>query len=378
MVAFDDGRNLADRFRVHASLCSSPLYAELLVNLATDWEAGGVVRQACAGWEGSPAGSVVQLRLLAGVHRLVLQGRAPGLQPYYPSVGGREPPVGAWAVVRDVIAANLDELRSGLALAPQTNEVGRAAALAVGLLDAAWRSGLREIRLLEVGASAGLNLLVDRFRIEAEGWSWGPPRSPVRLPGAVVGNIVARPVVIRSRRGCDLAPVDASSPEGALLLSSYVWPDQLERFQRLQAALQAAAQHPVRVEAGAAGPWLERVLDEPVADRVLTVVWHSVTRMYWPPSEVARVNAAIARAGSRFPLAHVQLEYADPGPPATVAVPACAAAAAACPSRAPAAGPRLSVEVWRRGEPDGRRTDIAQVADHGVPVRLRDGVTIPP
>ncbi len=354
------------------------MYADLLTHLAQDWQGGGVVRQACAGWEDSPAGSVVQLRLLAGVHRLVLQGRAPGLQPFYPSVGGDASPVGAWAAVRDVIAANLDELRAGLALPPQTNEVGRAAALVVGLVDAVWRSDLRDVRLVEVGASAGLNLLVDRFRIHAEGWSWGPAGSPVDLVAAIRGPVVPQPLRIRSRRGCDLSPIDASSPEGALLLSSFVWPDHLARFQRLQAALRVAAQHQVRVEPGAAGEWLERILAEPVSDGLLTVVWHSITRMYWSPSEVARVRAAVAGAGAGIAIAHVQLEYADPASADSDPAPACAASAPDLPGSVPDSAARLSVEVWHRGEPDGRRTDIAQVADHGLPVRLLDGVSVGP
>jgi len=354
MTGFDDASSLADRFRQHARSCTSPLYVALMTGMADDWDEGGPVREVCAGWQDAPAGSVVQLRLLAGLHRLVLTGEAPELATFYPTVGGQGPPAAAWSVARAVVGANVETLRGGLSLAPQTNEVGRAAALAVGLLDAVWRSRCGEVRLLEVGASAGLNLLVDHYRIGGEGWSWGPVGSALQLDFAVAGSVAPQQVSIVSRRGCDLSPVDAATLAGRLLLSSYVWPDHIERFERLRAALRVASAHPVHVEVGSAGEWLERVLGEPAVPGVLTVVWHSISRMYWPAAEVARVDAALAEAGRRMPLARVQMEYGSGADP----------------------GARLGVQVWRDGEPDRRRTDLARVADHGIPVRLRQGVHI--
>ena len=110
----------------------------------------------CRGYENAPRGAVIQLRLLAGVFRLVLPGRAPELVRFYPCLGGTAPPSQAWLVMRNVIAAHIDELHAALAVAPQTNEVGRSVALLAGLFDLVGASGVRRIRLLELGASAGL------------------------------------------------------------------------------------------------------------------------------------------------------------------------------------------------------------------------------
>ena len=76
---------------------------------------------------------------MGGVHRLVILGRAPGLAWFYPSVGGEGDPEDAWPAFRAVLDEHRDELRAGLDQPPQTNEVGRAAALIGGLLHvAAW------------------------------------------------------------------------------------------------------------------------------------------------------------------------------------------------------------------------------------------------
>ncbi len=358
MTGFDDAPTLSGRFRRHASACSSPLYAALMAAMADDWDAGGPVRDVCAGWEQAPAGSVVQLRLLAGLHRLVLRGEAPELAPYFRNLGGTGAPQDAWPVARGVVAAHVEELRAGLARAPQTNEVGRAAALAVGLADAVWRTGRSRVRLLEVGASAGLNLLLDRFAVRLDdGRVLGDPASSLVLEPGVHGAVEPARLEVVERRGCDLSPVDAGTEDGALLLSSYVWPDHAHRFERLQGALAIARADVPRVEAAPAGEWLDAVLVEPVADDVLTVVWQSITRMYWPAEELTRVDAALEAAGRRLPaLAHVAMEYGT----------------------GPQSAAEVSVDVWQDGPADSRRRVLGTAHDHGLPVRLFDDVRVGP
>ncbi|MFQ3409819.1 DUF2332 family protein, partial [Escherichia coli] len=78
-------------------------------------------------YEDAPTGSAVQLRLLAAVFRLVLTDAAPQLRPFYPCLGGHEPPDQAWPMMRQAIADHADLVRAGLEIAPQTNEVGRSA-----------------------------------------------------------------------------------------------------------------------------------------------------------------------------------------------------------------------------------------------------------
>ncbi len=345
---FDTGLTLADRMRRHAG-DDTHLYAHLMRAMATDWEEGGPVRAICVGWEDAPHGSVVQLRLLAGLFRIVLTGRAVPLEPFYPCLGGQVDPTRAWPAVRRVLSANVEELREALAIAPQTNEVGRSNALLAGILAAITRSGLRRVRLLEPGASAGLNLLVDRFRFVNAGWAYGPEDSPVLLADGVRGVVQPVDFDVVERRGCDLAPVGTSSADGQLRLRSFVWPFHVERHARLSAALRVAADEPPVVDVAAAGEWLERELVGECSGDVLTVVWQSITRLYWPADETARVAAAISEAATRRPIAHVCMEYDSAGPDA---------------------GPSLTL-TWSRGNgapPTVER--LGTVGDHGFPVTL--------
>lgn len=301
------GTTLAERFRGHFD-GERHLYWHLTRAMADDLEEGGPTARIVAGHLDAPPGAVVQLRLLAALFRVVLRGEAPGLEQWYPCLGGRADPATAWPVVREVLAAQEGRLRGELDVAPQTNEPGRAVALLVGLREALTRHGASRVRLLEVGASAGVNLLPDHYRFVGHGWAAGPEDSPCVVVGAGAPGFEPVPFEVAERRGCDLHPVDASTPEGALRLRSFVWPFMLERHARLNGALEVLAAHPVRVEEEAAGVWLETVLAEPVEPGVLTVVWQSVTRQYWPDAERERVDAAVAAARRRLPLAYVTME----------------------------------------------------------------------
>jgi hypothetical protein len=302
------------RIRQQADACAelgSPFYAVLLGRLADDVVAGGPARQVLAGHEDDPGLSALSLRLLGGVHRLVLERRAPELARTYPSVGGSGDASAAWPVLRDVLVEHHDELRRLLHQPPQTNEVGRAAVLLGGLLHLAAEDA-RPVRLVELGASGGLNLRADRFRIDVgDGRSVGPAGSPVVLDRPWRGRLPpVRPAVrVVERLGCDLAPVDPTTAEGRTSLTAYVWPDQHERLTRLRGALEVAAELRVNVETSGAADFLDR-LD--LVDGTTTVVWHSVMWQYVDRSEQARVEARLsalgARAGDRAGLARLSLE----------------------------------------------------------------------
>jgi hypothetical protein len=350
MVGFDRGLTLAQRFRAHAGE-QTHLYGYALRGMADDLESDGPTLRVVRGYEHAPTGSVIQLRLLAGIFRLVLTGRAPDLQPYYACLGGAEPPVEAWPVMRQVIADHPDELHEALAIAPQTNEVGRSVALLVGLFDLVTASGCDRVRLLELGASAGLNQLLDRFHVVGDGWSWGPVGSPVQLLGAVHGAIEPVELEIVGARGCDLDPVDPTSDRGRLRLTSFVWPFDVHRHERLAGALRLAAAHPPVVDRASASSWLTaRLADLAPEPSTLTVIWHSVTQLYWPAAEVAAVQAALSSYGRDHRVAEVGMEYASVGDPA--------------------AKPEVHTTYWSGGEGPPRRRLVGIAHDHGIPVRV--------
>lgn len=305
-----DDLPLSDQFRGHFGH-RDHLYGVLLEELGNDLDAGGPTAEICVDKLGAHRGDAIQLRLLAGIFRLVLRGEAPQLVPYYPRLGGTADPAGAWPVLRPVLVRHVEELRAALDAAPQTNEVGRSACLAVGLFEAVRRHGLPKVRLLETGASAGLNLNLDQYRITGPGWCWGDADSSLILDTEAAG-VRPESVSVVERRGCDLAPVDISTEEGASYLTSFVWPFDLARHTRLAAAIDVARRHPVTIDRAPASAWTRDQLARPVDDDVLTILWQSITAQYWPAAERDAVGAAIAEARGRMSLSHVSMEGVPP------------------------------------------------------------------
>lgn len=301
---------LAAHFRSHFGH-RDHLYGILLAELADDLDAGGPTAQICRDHLHATRADAVQLRLLAGIFELVLAGDAPELMPFYPSLGGSGDPRRAWPLVRAVLERYPQALQDSLARPPQTNEVGRSACLAVGLFAAVRAHGLDRVRLLEPGASAGLNLNVDRYRIVGPGWAWGPARSVLVLDTQAAGVVPAQFSIVE-RRGCDIAPIDAAGDIGARRITSYVWPFDLARHDRLRAALSIIRRHGVAVDSAPASTWLAEQLARPVADGVLTVIWQSITQQYWPQRESSAVADLVAASRDRIPLAHLTMEGVPP------------------------------------------------------------------
>jgi hypothetical protein len=252
---------------------------------------------------------MLALRWAGGLHAAVLQGADPALAAAYPHPDRPGDPERAWRVAEALAARDPGLLEPWLASPPQTNETQRALALLPGLLTVSERFCL-PLDLLELGASAGLNLHMDAFAYRTEAWSWG--NGPVRIAGDWRGPPPrARPIQVRSRRGCDEAPLDPSSPEHRLRLSAFVWADQFDRLARLRAALDLAAASPVRVERSDALPWLRARLAERRPGAV-TVVYHSVFLQYPPVETRAALEAAMHEAGAaathEAPLAWLRME----------------------------------------------------------------------
>jgi hypothetical protein len=231
---------------------------------------------------------------MGAVHRLVLRGDAAELAAHYPSAGGT--PSNPWPPFLAILRDHRAELRRLVENPVQTNEPNRCAALLGGFLEVA-RVTRRPLRLLEVGASAGLNLRFDRYRYNLGTQAWGPAASPVTIRARLTAGTppLDAPLDIAARAGCDPKPVDPRTEDGRLTLTSYVWADQPERSERLRAALDLAAEIDAPVERAGAADWIERKLVEP-APGAATVVFHSIVMQYLPDGERERFERAVASA----------------------------------------------------------------------------------
>jgi hypothetical protein len=261
-------------------------------------------------WPGLPLEDAMPLRLAGGFHHLLLTGDDARLEPVYAGVVTDQAAVDA--IVLAVTAAHDARLVSWFDSPPQTNEAGRSASFMAGLKWLSGRVGPR-FELNELGASAGVNTMMDRYFYNLGGVTAGPVASPMHIVPEWRGPPPPdAPVAIVAIRGCDQAPIDLSDPAAALRVAAYVWPENVERMARIRAAIALAAEHAPELVRADAADWVERRLASAQEAGVTRVFHHSIVWQYIPPDRRDRITAAIEAAGARAtperPLAWMMLE----------------------------------------------------------------------
>lgn len=298
-------------------------------------------------WAGDPMADALMMRVTGALNALVRRGDLPALTVCYPPN-----PAPDDAKLAAAIAAALidDRLLAWLDSPPQTNEVARSGVLMPGMKVIAATTGL-PLAIHELGASAGLNLRLDRYAYVLGGQVSGPAGAAVTLEPRWDGPPPPDATVeVVSRRGVDLNPIDLADPATRERLLAFVWPEQQDRVARLEAAIAAFVADPVALDSGDAADWVEANVAPVIG--VTTVVFHSIAYQYFPAETQARIKAHMARAGAAAspstPLAWLRYELDD----ASVA-----------------ALPTLRLKLWPG---DDRQLGIAH--PHGASVRWFGGI----
>jgi hypothetical protein len=198
----------------------------------------------------------------------------------------------------------------------QTNEVQRSWLLLPCFLEIARHTGVETFDLIELGPSAGLNLVWDRYRYRYEQGTWGAEDAALELSGEerrpIPGELLSLSPRVRRRRGVDLSPLDVTRPGDALLLKSFVWADQRERLERLDRAVETLRADPPQLEQGNIVERLPQLLAERLPG-ALTVVFQTAVRGYVSREDWRRMLIALDQAGKQFPLALVSVSQPAPG-----------------------------------------------------------------
>ncbi len=337
---------LADAWSRQIAWCDgngSPFTARVLEAAWADRERGGALAELLPDWPGDAGADAVPLRVAGGLHALALSGRDARLATLYPP---RQEPGDLAPAVASAMARHRDVIAGYLAVAPQTNEIGRSAVLLPGFAAIAQTTRL-PLATFEIGASAGLNQLWHRYRYALGDVMWGDASSEVLIRAEWQGPMPVLPerIDVASHAACDVSPIDLQSDSAALRLTSYVWPDQHERLDRLRAAIALAQRLQVRVDAADALSWSQDALS---TQRLgcATVLYHSVMWQYLPEPTRNGLRGLIEATGShatrQAPLAWLAFE-----PPAADA------------------HMLLTLTLW----PGGERRVLAEAHPHGKWVR---------
>jgi hypothetical protein len=351
MVALDE---LAERFRSFAGTTTrtrAPLYSRLAHAAADDADILRLLHHA-------PETQQIPVLLFAGVHFLLLSGEGRELAAHYSNLSGSPPDSDPAPLFREFVLDHADALSAVIASHnTQTNEVGRCTQFVppLGLLAAE----CGPLAHVDVGTSAGLNLLLPRYSYEYEPGDVVGPDSTVHLHCVTRGDVpvpvpATLPDIVRSI-GIDQSPVDVLDDEAVRWLEACVWPDQADRFARLIAAIDLARADPPDVRQGDAVDDLAAVVRE-VAAHGHPVVTNSWVLNYLPDDVRAAYVAELDRLGGEVDLSWIIAEAPaqTPGLPVPTTDP-------------PEEITVVSLVRWRHGERDVRR--LATTHPHGYWLR---------
>lgn len=332
-------------FHAQARACrdlGSPFTARLCDLVADRLTSDTPVGAHIAAWPGDPgpSGTSVPLRLAGTLNRLRLSGD-PTLTPAWPPHD--VPDTALWDAIHTTLTTRAADVIAGLTSPPQTNEVRRSTAL---ILAAHWLAARHPLPLIlsEAGASAGLNLMFDRFALATPDGPRGATAPALTLTPDWRGTAPPppAPLTVADRRGVDLSPLDPRDPAQRLRLMSYIWPDQPDRSTLTDAAIAIAA---APVDRADALDWLPARLATPHPGH-LHLVFHTIAWQYLPADAQTRGNAIIAAAGRRAtaqaPLARLGMEADGQSP-----------------------GAALTLTLWDGTTQDGATFPLGRIDYHG-------------
>ncbi|HEU5377959.1 MAG TPA: DUF2332 domain-containing protein [Ktedonobacteraceae bacterium] len=247
------------------------------------------------------------------VNDLLFRERDHPLAAFYPYLtASPQPATEAYPLFRQFCLEHGEELRARLPLVRlQTNEVTRCANLLPAFHLIFEDGGQRPLALVEVGASAGLNLNWMYYHYEYGTHQVGDPASPVRIRCELAGALhpplpVALPPVANCL-GIERVPLALHNEEDVRWLRACIWPEERERYQVLDAALAMAHRIPPPLLIGEAADLLSELLATLPLDQTVCV-WHSYALNQGPVQTRARIEHLLADASSRRTIYRLSLE----------------------------------------------------------------------
>jgi hypothetical protein len=292
-----------DFFIVECERANAPLYVDIVRGVAGDPALQELASQVK---KGQPQANI----LLAAVHFLLLRGAQHPLRRFYPNLNGGNHIEGeaAFPHFKDFVETHRAELAPLIANGvTNTNEVARCSALHAGFRAVAEEAG-QPLNLIEIGPSAGLNMIWDKYRVRysrgGQDYFAGAADAALTIDCELRGDKLpplGPTPKVASRVGLELNPVDLSDAHHRDWLRALVWPDAVERFARMEKAIAIFLKEKVEIRAGDALGLLSDALaripeDQPVC------VYHTYVVYQFSEQMRETLDNILVMAGLRRPV----------------------------------------------------------------------------
>ena len=289
---------------------SSPLYEKLAMGISRDRELLALASHAVS--------KPVPMIFFAAVHYLLLNGENHPLAAFYPDINPAPCAMdkNLFPVFRDFCLKHRYEIKDIISTYHvQTNEVRRSACLLPAFSIAAQEAKGLPLTLVEIGASAGLNLLWDQYGYDyGNGFIIGNKSSPVRLTCTLHGDEQPPfPEIfpqIAYRIGIDLHLVDVRSESAVNWLSAFIWPEHAGRFDLLHRAIKIARNNPPELRKGDVLELLPDIL-EAVSPGTVLCLFHTFVSNQMSREARYDLGNLIANYGSNYDAWCISIDLSD-------------------------------------------------------------------
>ncbi len=294
----------------HCERSDAPITARVIRSLLAVMETDAASGRRLANWQGKGIEDALALRAVAGFHSLHLSGEEPRLEPVFTGMITDQSQVDA--IVVEAAKTFDHRLLPWFDGPPQTNEAGRSASVMAALMWLSGKLGPR-FELNEIGASAGINSMMARFRFDLGGVTAGPSLSSITIKPEWRGDPPpANPVEIVAARACDISPIDLTDERQANRLKAYIWADARDRMTRMDAAIAMAGRMPPDLVRQDAGEFVKEVLAAKQEEGTTRVLFHTIMWQYLPAATRTAIKDMMEEAGAKAtadkPLAWISLE----------------------------------------------------------------------
>ncbi len=294
----------------HCAHNSAPGTAALCRAMVALAKGNTLCGQKIANWPRGIIDDAVPLRLAGGIHDLYRRGVEPALGAVYRGEISSQAAVDE--LLAEIVGRHDAALLDWFDSAPQTNEAGRSSSFVAAMH---WLSSrvAANFELMEIGSSAGMNLLINRWRYDLSGVISGPDDAPMTIHPEWRGPPPPEtPFTIHSVRGCDINPIDVRDDAAANRLRAYIWPEMPERFARMDTGIDMVRRHGVNLVKCDAADWVEAQLALPQTGGITRTLMHSIVWQYLPETTQTRITNAMELAAKSAtldkPLAWIALE----------------------------------------------------------------------
>ncbi len=288
----------------------SPLYARLATGIRDDDE--DLKALAARARKGQPHANMI----LGAVHFLLLRGADHPLRNHYPDLGGKAPQgEDPFPLFQDFVRVHRDAVAHLIETrVTNTNEVGRSSVLHAGFRAVA-RETDAPLHLIEIGPSAGLNMIWDRYGVRysrtGEIAAAIRPDAPLVIDCELRGDHLPPFDVapkVGGRVGLELNPVDLSNADDRDWLRALMWPDQVARMRRLERAIELFAQERPEIRSGNALDLLPDALAEVPPDGI-ACVYHTIAVYQFSTAMKEALENILIVAGLRRPVLRLAFEF---------------------------------------------------------------------